>query len=89
MARSALVSLYGRDRSRVSQEEHDTPVHNIYPSFFIPIFLRACRLRKALTKIQELKAPRNDLRVSVSLVQYLGIRKVGNGQYLGILLGAK
>ena len=89
MARSALVGVYGRHWSRVSQEEHATPVHNIYLSFFVPIFLRARRLRKALTKIQELKAPRNDLHVSVSLGQYLGIRKVGNGQYLRIVLGAK
>ena len=54
--------------------------------FFVPIFLRARRLRKVLTKIRESKTPRNDLRVSVSLGQYLGVKKAENGQCLGIHL---
>ncbi len=67
MARSAPVSIYGRDWSRLSQEEHATPVHFYLSFFLVPIFLRARRLHKAPIKTLESKVPRNDLRVSVSL----------------------
>lgn len=65
-----------------------------YLSFFVLIFLRARHLHKVLIRTWELKAPRNDLRVSVSLGRYSGVRKVGNdmisftrmGYHVGVAL---